>query len=97
MPDFSETPLTTDAEVEAWLHFYHAHAPLICLCGSCVSHDPGLDLRVEHTHVFSSHGEGGHYHYDVTPEDAQYTGYFVLAEQIFRIDAPAETHQVGRD
>ena len=24
-------------------------APLIALCGSCVSNDPGLDLRVEHT------------------------------------------------
>ena len=31
MPDFSKTPLTTDAEVEDWLHFYHANAPLICL------------------------------------------------------------------
>jgi len=97
MPDFSETPLTTDEEVENWLHFYHADAPLICLCGSCVSHDPGFDLRVEHTHVFSSHGQGGHYHYDVTPVDVEYTGYFVVAEQVVRVDAPKETHQVGRD
>eukprot|EP00037_Helgoeca_nana_P019285 m.187699 g.187699 ORF g.187699 m.187699 type:complete len:317 (-) comp24800_c0_seq1:208-1158(-) len=97
MPDFSETPLTTDSEVEDWLHFYNADAPLICLCGSAVSHDPGFDLRVEHTHVFSSHGQGGHYHYDVTPVDVEYTGYFVVAEEIHRVDAPTETHQVGRD
>ena len=96
MPDFSATPLTTDAEVEEWLHFYHANAPLIAL-STFVSHDPGLDLRVEHTHCFSSHGEGGHYHYDVTPPEVEYTGYFSLAHTIHRIDAPACTHQIGRD
>jgi hypothetical protein len=48
----------------------------------------GLDLRVEHTHCFSSHGHGGHYHYDVTPKGVKYVGYFTLAQKIYRIDPP---------
>lgn len=96
MPDFSATPLVTDEDVDSWLHYYEAHAPLIML--SCfVSHDPGLDLRVEHTHGFSTHNQGGHYHYDTTPKFVEYTGMFTIAESIHRIDAPAVTHQVGRD
>lgn len=96
MPDFSETPLASDADVAAWLKFYECHAPLTCL-SVFVSHDPGLDLRIEHTHCFSAHGQGGHYHYDVTPKDVRYTGYFSVAEKIFRVDAPTATHNVGRD
>lgn len=57
----------------------------------------GLDLRIEHFHCFSDHGEGGHYHYDVTPDDVQYTGFFSLAEKVYRIDRPQTTHNVGRD
>lgn len=48
----------------------------------------GLALRIEHTHCFSAHGHGGHYHHDTTPATVRYTGYFVLAETLFRIDAP---------
>ena len=57
----------------------------------------GLDLRIEHFHCFSDHGEGGHYHYDVTPDDVHYTGFFSLAEKLYRIDRPLATHHVGRD
>jgi hypothetical protein len=55
-----------------------------------------MDLRVEHTHCFSAHGEGGHYHYDLTPKEVQYTGYFVVVEAMYRIDAPEKTHQARR-
>lgn len=65
------------------------HVPLSCL--------QGLDLRVEHTHCFSNHGEGGHYHYDVTPNDVDYHGYYTVAEQLVRIDRPVHTHSFGRD
>jgi hypothetical protein len=71
-------------------------APLICL-SEFVSHDPGLDLRIEHTHCFSNHGEGGHYHYDITPDEVEYHGYYTVAEKIVRIDKPTITHQIGRD
>lgn len=57
----------------------------------------GLDLRVEHTHGFSHHGEGGHYYIDTTPNLVEYLGYFLPAEFVYRIDRPAETHSVGRD
>lgn len=57
----------------------------------------GLDLRVEHTHCFSHHGEGGHYYIDTTPDTVEYLGYFVPAEFVYRIDRPKETHAIGRD
>ncbi|EDQ90541.1 uncharacterized protein MONBRDRAFT_20550 [Monosiga brevicollis MX1] len=96
MPDFSKTPLQSDDEVAQWLKFYECQPPLTCL-SVFVSHDPGMDLRVDHTHCFSQHGQGGHYHYDVTPKAVKYTGYFVVAEKVFRVDAPKETHTIGRD
>ena len=41
----------------------------------------GLDLRIEHTHGLNvEKGQGGHYHYDTTPEVVEYHGYFNLAE-----------------
>ncbi|MBZ3884745.1 Ester hydrolase C11orf54 [Sciurus carolinensis] len=57
----------------------------------------GFDLRLEHTHFFSHHGEGGHYHYDTTPDTVEYLGYFLPAEFLYRIDQPKETHSFGRD
>jgi len=87
MPDFSSTPLTTSEQIDKWLQYYDMKAPLVCL-SSFVSHDPGLDIRVEHTHCFSNHGEGGHYHHDTTPEQVDYLGYFSPAEIFYRIDKP---------
>ena len=95
-PNFSERPLTCDAEVNEWLKFYEMSSPLVCL-SEFVSHDPGLDLRVEHTHCFSDHGEGGHYHCDTTPGEVEYHGYYTVAEQLIRIDRPRQTHDFGRD
>ncbi|XP_063161995.1 ester hydrolase C11orf54 homolog isoform X2 [Candoia aspera] len=94
--EFSACPLKTDEELNNWLKFFEMKAPLICQ-PVIISQDPGFDLRVEHTHCFSHHGEGGHYHTDTTPETVEYLGYFVLAEFLFRIDRPKETHMVGRD
>ena len=48
----------------------------------------GLDLRDEHFHCFSTHGEGGHYHWDTTPQVIEYRGYFTVAELLYRIDKP---------
>ncbi|XP_067136374.1 ester hydrolase C11orf54 homolog [Centruroides vittatus] len=96
MPDFSTKPLNTDEDVDNWLKFYNMNAPLICL-STFISFDPGLDLRVEHTHCFSEHGEGGHYHTDTTPEEAEYLAYYNIAEYIYRIDPPSQTHSVGRN
>ncbi|KAF1926873.1 ester hydrolase-like protein C11orf54 [Didymella exigua CBS 183.55] len=87
MPDFSPTPLITDEQKQKWLKFYNMKAPLVCL-SVLHSYDPGFDLRIEHTHCFSHHGEGGHYHYDTTPDDVQYEAWFNVAETLYRIDRP---------
>lgn len=96
MPDFSKVPLKSDEDVENWLKFFEFSAPLICLSvmSSC---DPGWDLRIDHTHCFSTHGVGGHYHDDTTPEEVEYEAYFNVAEHLVRIDQPKETHNIGRD
>lgn len=94
--EFSACPLNTNDEVNNWLKHFEVSAPLICQ-SVLVSRDPGLDLRVEHTHLFSHHGEGGHYYIDTTPDIVEYVGYFLPAEYVYRIDRPEETHGVGRD
>ena len=43
MPDFSPCPLLSDDDVNNWLHFYDASAPLIGL-SVFVSHDPVLHI-----------------------------------------------------
>lgn len=96
MPEFSKTPLHTDNDVNNWLNFFQFSSPLVCLTAFHTL-DPNLDLRVEHTHCFSNHGEGGHYHCDLTPEEIEYEAYFNLAQAIYRVDAPKVTHNVGRD
>ncbi|XP_071944149.1 ester hydrolase C11orf54-like [Antedon mediterranea] len=96
MPDFSTTPLDTLDQINNWLKFYEMSSPLVVF--SCfLSSDPGLDLRLEHAHGFGHHGEGGHYHYDVTPDEVVYKAYYQVAEYIYRVDAPKETHNLGRD
>ncbi|XP_067263741.1 ester hydrolase C11orf54 homolog isoform X3 [Chanodichthys erythropterus] len=95
-PAFSICPLNTNEDVDNWLRHFEVSAPLIFQT-VMVSKDPGLDLRVEHTHGFSHHGEGGHYYIDTTPNTVEYLGYFLPAELLYRIDRPTETHNVGRD
>jgi hypothetical protein len=92
MPDFSKEPMEV-AQVKDWLKFFEMRAPLICLT-AFHSYDPGLDLRMEHTHCFSEHGEGGHYHYDSTPDEVEYEAYLNTAKSLYRIDQPAAEHQI---
>lgn len=96
MPDFSTTPLNTEAKLNSWLHFYNMSTPLIAV-GTFVSSESDLDLRVQHFHSFSHHGEGGHYHIDTTPDTIEYLGYFNLGTTLYRIDKPATGVQFGKD
>jgi len=97
MPDFATCPLNSDADVENWLTFHEFGAPFVNMA-TLISKDPGLDLRVEHTHGYSlQNGTGGHYHYDTTPDTIEYEGYFTPADSVWRIDAPKVTHMIGRD
>ncbi|KAI0230035.1 Ester hydrolase C11orf54 [Lamellibrachia satsuma] len=95
MPDFSEVPLNTEDDIAKWLNFYEMSAPLVCL-GTFVTQVTDLDLRLQHFHCFSKHGDGGHFHTDTTPADAQYLGYFTLGESIVRLDRPAEKNTSAR-
>ncbi|OQV13436.1 Ester hydrolase C11orf54-like protein [Hypsibius exemplaris] len=95
MPDFSKTPLATQDEVDKWLQYFEFPAPMI-FQSVFVSEDPGLDLRLEHSHGHSlldekgecEHSHGGHYHYDTTPDEVEYVGFFNAAEALYRIDRP---------
>jgi len=96
MPDFSACPITTDEEVNQWLKFYEINAPFTVL-STLISRDPGLDLRVEHSHGWGEAGTGGHYHYDTTPDQVEYLGYYNTADLCYRVDKPTQTHMIGRD
>lgn len=45
----------------------------------------GLGLFPEHFHCWGPHGEGGHYEWDITPDEIAYDGYFVLAQQVYKV------------
>lgn len=86
MPDFSSTPLTADEAATKWLKYYSMPSPMTML-SVLVTNDPGLDLKVEHTHGWGE-GCGGHYHTDEEPGTVEYWGYFNLGEECVRLDRP---------
>ncbi|CAK7206917.1 hypothetical protein SEUCBS139899_009724 [Sporothrix eucalyptigena] len=86
MPDFSKEPRLPGVK-DTWLKYFDVSAPLTCL-SVFHSSDPGLRLHPQHTHCFSDHAEGGHLHYDTTPAEVEYEGYFNTAKAIYRIDGP---------
>ena len=92
MSDFCDSPLDTTDKINNWLKFFEMKAPLICL-SAFVSDDLGMDLRLEHTHCYSHHGDGGHYHYDTTPDDVEYLGYFNLAKKVCGYDQPPKSEK----
>ena len=96
MPDFSQEPLENLRDLDNWLHYYEMTAPLVAV-GTLVSNETDLDLRVQHFHSFSHHGEGGHYHIDTTPEKVEYLGYFNVGEVLYRIDQPENKLLFGKD
>uniref|UniRef100_A0A224XTZ3 DUF1907 domain-containing protein n=1 Tax=Panstrongylus lignarius TaxID=156445 RepID=A0A224XTZ3_9HEMI len=97
MPEFSKVPIRSNNDLNNWLKFYEMSAPLVAV-GTLLSKDiPDLDLRVHHFHSFSNHGEGGHYHYDTTPETVEYLGYFNLGQTLYRIDQPEKKQYFGKD
>merc|ERR1712071_102355 len=90
MPGSAECELATLDQINAWLTWHEVDAPLICL-SVFYSSDPGLDLRIGHTHCFKppdKQGAGGHYHCDTTPADVSYLGYFVLGDRLARVARP---------
>lgn len=96
MRDFSKEPLDTEKKLNTWLSFFNMSTPLVAV-GTFVSSESDLDLRVQHFHSFSNHGEGGHYHIDTTPETIEYLGYFNLGNTLYRVDQPTTTVHFGKD
>lgn len=92
MPDFD--PEMTEDTVDDWLKFFEFDCGAVFL-STMITGDPAeledtdesLHLRVEHTHFINmSNGQGGHYHYDTTPDEVEYIGYFAPAHTIYRIE-----------
>ncbi|KAF1750603.1 hypothetical protein GCK72_017154 [Caenorhabditis remanei] len=88
MPHFPGCPFANNEEVDKWLNYFTMDAPLVCAT-VMHSYDPGHNLRLEHTHCYSEHGDAGHYHYDVTPATVAYEGWFAPAGKVYRIDEVA--------
>ncbi|CAJ0588415.1 unnamed protein product [Cylicocyclus nassatus] len=84
-PEFPEKPFASMAEVENWFRVFEVSAPLLC-ASVFHSYDPGFKLRMLHTHCISEHNDAGHFNNDVTPEIAEYEGWFTAAEKMYRID-----------
>ncbi|KAK6744327.1 hypothetical protein RB195_011181 [Necator americanus] len=84
-PDFPDKSFRSREEFDQWLQIFNLSAPLIC-ASVINSYDPGFGLRMHHTHCYSSHNDAGHFNNDITPETAEYEGWFTAAEKIYRID-----------
>jgi len=91
MPRYSATPLLCKEDVDNWLRFIEMPSPLVVV-GYLASHDPGLKLRMEHFHCFSNHGDGGHFHYETTPEEVEFVAYFNVAATLYRVDRWDDSH-----
>jgi len=87
MPDFPGCDLLNQKQVDEWLRFFEMKAPLMCYSVFVNNDFKKLGLRLEHTHFVSDHGDGGHYHYDITPEEVEYEGYFVQCEAAYRVQS----------
>ncbi len=97
MPDYeciAHKYYDTEAEevVADFLQFYEHMGPdLLCFAVFWTGDPTGgrLHLREsgEHTHFFhmGDLNQAGHYHYDVSPEQIRYTGYFNVAEELVRV------------
>ena len=79
--------------VADFLQFYdHMGPDLLCFSVLWTGDPTGgrLHLREsgEHSHFFQRSGtdQAGHYHYDITPKEIKYTGYFNLAEEVYRVN-----------
>lgn len=88
--DYYDTS-TNQVVVDILQYYQHMGPDLLCLSVLWTG-DPtggGLHLREsgEHTHFFHRGGQqqAGHYHYDVTPGEIKYTGYFNIGSAIYRV------------
>ncbi|KAG8277211.1 ester hydrolase C11orf54 homolog [Homalodisca vitripennis] len=93
---FSKVPITSPEQLNNWLKFFNMNPPLVFV-GTILTHDMGLEMILQHFHSFSSHGEGGHYHFDTDPHTVDYLAYFSLAEKAVHVDRPQCTSTLKVD
>lgn len=86
MPDFLDEDLTTKEQVENWLKFYEMHAPLTCTSVILTDDINKSGFRLEHSHFFSDHDQAGHYHFDTTPQEVHYRGYYLVCNEAVIVD-----------
>ncbi|CAF1478752.1 unnamed protein product [Rotaria sp. Silwood1] len=94
MPDFLNEDLATKQQVEQWLKFYDMHAPLNCISVIITEDINNAGFRLEHSHFFSAHEQSGHYHFDITPKEVHYHGYFILCNEAIMIDPVLLLHLI---
>eukprot|EP01083_Nonionella_stella_P060724 158430_1 len=96
MPDFLQEQVDCmnpqDNAVDEWLYFYE-NGPNLVMMTTMITGDPtqanSMHLRVEHTHFYTLNegvNEGGHYHYDTTPDEIEYEAYLNTAQYIYRVE-----------
>ena len=79
--------------VKDFLQFYEPVGPELQCYSVLWTGDPtGGDLNLresgEHTHFHSYNNDkdAGHYHFDVTPNEVEYEGYFNTAAEVYRVN-----------
>ena len=79
--------------IKDFLQFYEPIGPELQGYSVLWTGDPtGGDLNLresgEHTHFhsYTKQNIAGHYHFDVTPEEIKYEGYFNTAEEVHRVN-----------
>jgi len=92
MPDFKKGRMIPGPEVHDWLKFYECDPGMTTLMTlltgdpSKTNGNPGMNLRVEHAHFYNEDlNQGGHYHYDTTPDEVEYLAYLTPAHHVYRI------------
>jgi len=88
-PSLAKKPLKSGKELNKLVHFIELSPPSVGV-GCIVSHDPGLNLRLQHIHLYTDRDQGGHYHNDTEPNTIKYTGYFGVSKQFTKIDKSNE-------
>lgn len=90
MPDFPGKTMVDGPEVDQWLRYMQLHSHeettfMATVLGGKLPEQ--LHLRPEHVHFFNETlRQGGHFHYDLSPDEVDYTGYFHPAQWIYRIE-----------
>ena len=79
--------------VKDFLQFYQPVGPDLQCYSVLWTGDPtggNLNLRDsgEHTHFHSykHNKDAGHYHFDVTPNEIEYEGYFNIPAEVYRVN-----------